>query len=192
MRTAVAIASGPSLTQQDVDYCRHKKATVATVNTSFRLAPWADIHYSNDHDWYQTYIEELIKNPARKICGHPDYRHPAVETIAYDRDLIGINLESDFLCWNANSGGALIDLLAKLGHEKIILLGFDFSWDGDKSHHHGDHPKHLQHRKPGFHRWVPYFKRIHEDSIALGIDVVNCTRRTELPFFRRAELEAEL
>ena len=39
-RTVVVLASGPSMTQQDADYVEGKAKTI-TVNSSFRLAPWA-------------------------------------------------------------------------------------------------------------------------------------------------------
>ena len=39
---AVVIASGPSLTQDYVDYCRGR-AWVVVVNDNSRRAPWADV-----------------------------------------------------------------------------------------------------------------------------------------------------
>ncbi len=45
--TVVCIASGPSLTQSQVDYCRGK-ARVAVVNNNWEKAPWADVLYGAD------------------------------------------------------------------------------------------------------------------------------------------------
>ena len=49
--TAVCIASGPSLTQADVDYVRGK-ARVIVVNNGYLLAPWADVLYAADARWW--------------------------------------------------------------------------------------------------------------------------------------------
>ena len=49
--TVVCLASGPSLTTEDVAYVRGR-ATVIAVNDAVRLAPWADVLYSNDSTWW--------------------------------------------------------------------------------------------------------------------------------------------
>ena len=46
------IASGPSLTQQQVDYCRGK-AKVVVINDNYLRAPWADYLYFCDDKWFQ-------------------------------------------------------------------------------------------------------------------------------------------
>jgi hypothetical protein len=48
---AICIASGPSLTQQDVDHCR-SKGKVYAVNNVHTLAPWADVLYACDQAWW--------------------------------------------------------------------------------------------------------------------------------------------
>ena len=48
---AICIASGPSLTQEDVDYCRGK-GKVYAVNNVYTLAPWADVLYACDQAWW--------------------------------------------------------------------------------------------------------------------------------------------
>jgi len=56
--TFVVVASGPSLTREDVEYCRDK-AKVIVVNDCYRLAPWADICYASDYDWYRLHINAI-------------------------------------------------------------------------------------------------------------------------------------
>src|SRR5690349_852168 len=51
--TVLCVASGPSLTQEDIDHCRpHVDATIV-VNASFRLAPWATVLYAADREWWR-------------------------------------------------------------------------------------------------------------------------------------------
>jgi hypothetical protein len=125
----------------------------------------------------------------RIICGYPGYSREGIESIAYDRSIIGICEQKGRLAWNANSGGAAINLAYHMGATKIILLGYDMQWTGGKSHHHGDHPEHLQHRMPGFHRWLRYFDAIQKDLVRLGVTVYNCTPGSALTSFRMADLE---
>ena len=49
--TVVVIATGPSLTAEDVDYCRGK-ARVIAINDAYTLAPWADALYATDAKWW--------------------------------------------------------------------------------------------------------------------------------------------
>ena len=49
------IASGPSLTKEDVDAVRG--LNVIVINTSYWLAPWADILYACDGHWWDWHYE---------------------------------------------------------------------------------------------------------------------------------------
>jgi hypothetical protein len=180
-KTFVILASGASLTTDDVEYVRESGASVITVNTTFRVAPWADIHYSNDQDWYETYLPEMVKEcQGRFICGYPAPFNTLVQTIPYNSALNDLSFDGKTLCWGGNSGFAAINLAVMFGAAKIILLGYDHDWTDGKSHHHGDHPSNLQHRKPGFHRWTPWHERAAVTLKAKGIEIYNCTRTTKL------------
>ena len=189
---AIIIASGPSVTPEDIAVAKNAKDLAAiTVNTSFRVAPWADYHYSNDHDWFETYIDEIKATCSGvPVCGHEKWRHPAVcSDYQLDRTAFRLRTTPGVLAWGGNSGFAAINLAYHLGHRKILLLGYDMDWDGDKSHHHGHHPNHLQHRKPGFHRWLPYYDRAAKQAPSLGLEIINCSRKTALSCFRRMQIQ---
>ena len=49
--TVVCIGSGPSLTAEDVDYCRGR-AKVIAINNAYQLAPWSDVLYACDGAWW--------------------------------------------------------------------------------------------------------------------------------------------
>jgi len=59
---------------------------------------------------------------------------------------------------------------------------------GAKSHWHGDHPQGLKQSSP-YDRWVPRFAPLAADLKAQGVEVINCTPNTALPYFKKAKLE---
>lgn len=197
--TFVIMASGPSMCQEDADLVQDRWMTdgleVIVVNSTFRLAPWADYLYTNDHDWLEWHLPEIgTKSPhIAAICGHEAYaRDGVVDYIPFDKEAKGLYPKPGHISWGMNSGGAAISLAERMGASKIILLGYDQQWDGDRPRWHGKHPPHLQNRKPGFHRWAEWFKQAAKDAEELGVDIVNCSRQTSLECFRRARLEDEL
>src|SRR4051794_36846444 len=67
--SVVIIASGPSLTVADCETVRNWRvgtpgSRVIVINTSFRMAPWADVLYACDAGWWQEYGAE-----ARAVFG---------------------------------------------------------------------------------------------------------------------------
>jgi hypothetical protein len=191
--TFVILASGPSLTTDDIEYVKASDAKVITVNTTFRAAPWADYHYSNDEDWYATYLEEMLAEcEGRLICGYPESFSSTVETIPYDRSLSDICFDGRRLCWGGNSGFAAINLAVMMGADRIILLGYDHGWTQGVSHHHGDHPDHLQHRMPGFHRWTAFHEKAAVTLKKRGIQIYNCTPTTDLHAYAERSLREVL
>jgi hypothetical protein len=47
----VLVASGPSLTKEQVDHCKGKAQAIA-INDSYKLAPWAQHMYACDQQWW--------------------------------------------------------------------------------------------------------------------------------------------
>lgn len=186
--TVVVMASGPSMTQQDADYVEGKAKSIA-VNSTFRMAPWADIVYSNDEDWYEAHMVELRRSTSSFFwCGHPHWRHLYVHSIPFERGAPGIVNAPGKIAWGMNSGAAALNLALHFGAARILMLGYDQSWLNGKGHWHPPHPKHLQNRQPGFHRWREWFEQAARDFEALGVEVVNCSRATTLTCFKRADL----
>jgi hypothetical protein len=52
MTGAICIASGPSLTGDDLALCKQSGRTVYAVNDVYKVAPWADVLYAADTDWW--------------------------------------------------------------------------------------------------------------------------------------------
>lgn len=191
--TVVCMASGPSMTRADAEYC-HGKARVITVNSTFRLAPWADAVYTNDHDWLQMHLNELRMSFDGEIwCGHQGFKESLwVHHVPFDKGCQGLSTKPRHIAWGMNSGAAALDLARWFGATRIVMLGYDQQWKGDTARWHGLHPEGLQNRRPGFHRWARWFQQAALDFERLGIPVVNCSRETSLTCFRRVPLEEAL
>lgn len=92
------------------------------------------------------------------------------------------------LHYNSNSGAQAINLAYLRGATRIVLVGYDMGWTGGKAHWFGDHPQGLTN---GRHQsYVPNFDRLAQDLRAEGVEVINCSRSTNLHQFQRSTLEA--
>jgi len=190
----VIMGSGPSLCAGDAAYVRGK-ARVMVINTSFRMAPWADVLYTNDHDWLGIFLRELYGGFNGEIwCGHPQLAGvEGIHHIPFDKTAVGLKPQPGHIAWGMNSGGAGLSLACNhFAACAVVLLGFDQQWTDGQPRWHGAHPEGLQNQKPGFHRWAVWFRQAAADAAAAGIEIINCSRETSLDCFTRKDLRAVL
>lgn len=177
MTTFTILASGTSLPRTLKKAKITGATTVITVNSSWRMAPWADIHYSNDHDWWAF---EKMEGTGKRMCGYPFGEVPGTDqSYKYDKkqlDLCGPNL-----VWGGNSGTAAISLAVKLGARRIYLFGYDMQ---GLTHWHGDH--HPSIRKDfNFPMWISRLNRVAVSARRIGVEILNCSDNTSLTCFRK-------
>jgi hypothetical protein len=186
--TVVCMASGPSMTKEDAEYC-NGKARVITVNTTYKLAPWADIHYSSDHDWWNIHLPEVRSSCSGELwTGHHEPISPDMHYCPYHKPIKGISNKPGIISWGGNSGFCAVGLAVQFGAGKIIMLGYDMINTPDKEHWHGQHEEPIR-KGFNFPKWIYHFSCAYNDFVKLGIEVVNCSRETALPLYRRAELK---
>jgi len=102
----------------------------------------------------------------------------------------GLELEPTGLRTGRNSGYQAINLAVHLGAARILLLGYDMAENPvGPSHWFGEHPDHQPSPYPQMRE---AFDTIVEPLAAIGVTVVNCSRRTALTAFPCALLEDEL
>jgi hypothetical protein len=101
----------------------------------------------------------------------------------------GLCLQPDGVRTGRNSGYQAINVAVHLGASRIVLLGYDMSVDhaAKKSHFFGDHPK-VTHPSP-YHSFLRAFATMVKPLSAVGVEVINCTRRTYLKTFPQRSLE---
>lgn len=177
---AACIASGPSLTQDDVELVkawreRSSGRYVIVVNTTFRIATWADELYAMDRAWWKAHADEVAAT-------FPGRRSTSLKGIA-----IAKHVSHDR---GKNSGYGALVLAIKRGAKRVILLGYDAQKTDGKTHWHGDHPKGLG-NAGSIHRWVTDFERASR-NYACRARILNASRQTALKCFERVSLEDAL
>lgn len=181
------MASGPSMRADDAAYCRGKAMTI-TVNSTWRLAPWADVHYSSDHDWWALELEAMRAACAGQFwTGYPDGVADDVNVMPYDKRARGFSRVRGRIAWGGNSGYCAIGLAVQFGARRIVLLGYDQQDDG-RGHWHGQHPESVR-KAFNWPMWHQRFAEMASDARRDGIEIVNCSRETGLRCFRRERLE---
>lgn len=195
--TAVCIGGGPSLTQEQVDYCRNR-ARVIAINNALFLAPWSDLHYVCDRrwmiDWHGGRKEVLqFKGLRVTIDIHIAENCPGWHWLENDdcNGREGLSERKTALKTGRNSGYQVINLAVLLGCRRIALLGYDMRAVGGKTHWHPDHPTatnpNIYHRA-----MLPSFPSLVEPLKEKGVEVINCTPGSALDVFPRMELEEAL
>jgi len=190
--TVVCLATGPSLTADDVNYCRGK-AKVIAINDAYTLAPWADALYACDARWWHwhkgvpSYTGPKWSLEHSAWAAHRD-KYADVQRL---RNTGPAGLENDpgALRNGRNSGYQAIGLAVHYGASRIVLLGYDMQPRGGKTHFFGEHPN----------RSVSPFAMFRSAFVALvkplekrKIELVNCSRETALTMFPRADLRQVL
>lgn len=179
--TWAVLATGPSLTQQDVDAVRGLK--VVAVSDAYRLAPWADHLHSSDARWWKAHPEAL------KFAGTKS----ALETVSgvhcFQPSSEVLDERPSHLSHGKNSGYQGICIAERFGAQRILLLGFDMRRVG-RTHFFGSHPRGLERAHP----YADWLDRFAELAWALRgrVEVINCTPGSALKCFPRMGLQDAL
>jgi hypothetical protein len=190
--TIVCVASGPSLTRDDVEYCLGRRAKVLVINDGWRIAPWADWLYACDGGWWvSTPIGLDLPNHVatkgmreRWTC---DRTVPAEWGIRHidSAPAPGLSRDPRLIHEGENGGYQAINLAYHFGARTIVLLGYDMS---GTSHWFGAHPEGLN-DATDFSERAHHFEQLAADLKGEGVTVVNASRQTALRCFERAAIE---
>jgi len=188
--TVVCLASGPSLTREDVEYCRTRVDGAVAVNNSYQLAPWATALYAADTLWWQWHKGAPgFKGLKYTVTRSTTQQFRDVQLLRKSGDE-GLDLKPDALRMGRNSGYQALNLAVHFGAKTIILLGYDMQrGPKDEAHWHGEHPNYS--RSP-FKIFIQKFDTIVKPLEQAGIRVINCTRSTALHCFPEQPLEEAL
>lgn len=181
--TAVIFASGPTMTQEIADGFKPKKVRCIVVNDQFRYAPWADVLYAADWQWWthpKNFDIRQFKGQKVTVSFWPligddvMFLNPGQESGLSDRD--------DTLNTCRNSGFQAMNLAALRGATTLVLCGFDYKKVDGKSHNFGDHPEGLSNASE-YSDMVRLVTKSAPDFAARGIQVINCSRKSALKCF---------
>ena len=181
-KTAVIIASGPSLTQPQVDAALASGHTTIAVNGAYKIAPTADWLYAGDMMFWKTYIADIKRVFKGKLVTQDNgssQRWGIQRVRGTNRDGLG----KDVIHLNGNSGVQALNLAFLWGYRRIVLLGFDMKLGPNKERHfHADHP-HPCVQNQVFGEWLHKLEKVARDLRAEKCEVLNCTPGSALTLF---------
>jgi hypothetical protein len=188
--TVVCLGSGPSLTVEDVEYCRGK-APVIAVNDTYRLAPWADVLYACDKKWWEHHAGVPEFAGLKFALQHPAAHWPGV-TVLRNAGSHGIETHPSGVTTGGNSGYQAVNVAVHLGAKRIVLVGYDMQLRADGLRHwFGEHPGALRADSP-YAQFIRAYATMVEPLRALGVTVINASRETALTCFPRQPLREAL
>jgi hypothetical protein len=183
-------ASGPSLTQEQVDYVKGR-ARVVAVNDAVYLAPWADVLYAADEKWWLHHMKNLSHFVGLMVCATKNSKLHGVNVIGASLDPPGQGFANPQYIRGGNSGASAMHLAFHLGAGSIYLLGCDCK-DGLKGRHFfGEHPAQLN-RGSNYGTFAAHFKIIGAEIEKRGVKVVNCSPDSALSWFPKIPLHEVL
>jgi hypothetical protein len=195
----ILIATGPSLTVEDVELARSSNLPILVVNDAYRLVPDADLVYACDAEWWDRYHADVVvrtgdavlwttnKDAADKYRLHhiPGNHHDAPNGVLFDVSGHGIT-------YGGNSGFQLINLAFVLGYRSLVLLGYDMGHaSNEPKHFFGAHPAGLEKPSP-YGEWMRTFHKAAPIMKAAGMRIVNASRKTRLECFERTTIDKVL
>lgn len=190
-QTCVIAASGPSLTDDQVDQVKSSGIKSIAVNSTAFKMPWANVFYGCDFQMWRHYMPQFPKD-SRTRCWTQDRTSAERHGINYVRQEAMAGLGKHGLRVNGNSGAGAINLAFLFGVKRIILIGFDMQLGAHgKRHWHPDHVHPMTQNQP-FGDWIFKMTQLAKELKAEGVSVVNCTPGSALTCFKTAELSEAL
>jgi len=185
--TVVILGSGPSLTREQVDYCRGK-AKVIAINDSVKLAPWADILYFCDRQWFDWHTDLVLSFKGEVITLKNFSLKEIIPGLKCLEQYVNraLSLRSDTVYTGHTSGVQAINLAFHLGAQQVILLGVDINSRGGKTHWFGEHP--ISTTEDNMAMWAWGYNRIAEALMLHDMTVVNASPGTHLKCFPKVVL----
>lgn len=192
-QTVVIMASGPSMSQEIADQVYASELPTIVVNDTYRLAPWADLHYAADSQWWEVNEAEIVKRsnsfpPLRvtaslrcRVTSFPIKKLQQTGTKGFDPN-------PKYIRTGGNSGYQAVHLAIHTGAAQILLCGYDMQPVGGKHHWFGSHTEHLH--DPHYTSYEVWPRRF-EAFVGLT-EILNCTPGSAIKCFPFVALEDAL
>ena len=188
-RTVAVLASGPSMSQSIADDILLSELPTVVVNTTFRLAPWADVLYAADQGWWLRYAKELTEFKGLRVSCTPASPRIGAHLLT-NTGKVGFDPDPSCIRTGGNSGYAALHLAVHAGAARILLCGFNMSGEG---HWHGRHPDPLRNAGTGIYaRWLLHFQGLAVALKERNVEVLNCTPGSALTMWPHVSLEEAL
>ena len=190
--SVVVVASGPSLTDEQITLIEHSVVFTIAVNNSYAKLQHPDVVYACDYLWWKLNHMKAKQNIPRRQLWTQDRAAAEQFQLSHIQWEGKDGLGKRGLRVNGNSGAGAINLAYHFGARRILLIGMDMKpgANGEK-HWHPDHPKPMVQGQQ-FEEWRLKMGVLAKDLAAEGVTVINCTPRSALTCFPMGDLEQEL
>jgi hypothetical protein len=187
--TVAILASGPSMSEGLAARVHEAGLHTIAINSNWKLAPWADIIYAADVDWWHHADNRAaLSLPGLKVSCQPVRGVLQLQNTGR----AGFDERPHCIRTGGNSGYQALHIAAQARAARVLLLGFDMH-EKAGCHWHGPHPLPLRTTPaPLFARWCARFAELAPVLAARGVDVVNCTPGSALKCFRFSTLDHEV
>lgn len=174
-KTVVVLASGPSMSKAVVDAVFSSGLPTIVVNSTFKLAPWADMLYAADAAWWSAHpiATEFqgLRVTVQDVCGVLKLRCSGPD---------GFDPHPGAVRSGGHSGYQAVHIAMHAGAHRILLCGFDMHG----THWHGMHEEPLRNTAEGtYSRWVEAFAALRDAAVERNIEIMNCTPGSALSCF---------
>lgn len=192
MKIITCVATGPSLTQDQVSHAYEISDLVITVNDAYRLVPMqgkGSILYGADPRWWLHHWPHIQENWVGECHTQPlNWNQTDLERISHTRvweistGSKGLSTNPELIHGGGNSGFQALNIAALYGQEEtsILLIGYDMHITNG-IHFFGSHPKGWT--EGGYSRYVGAFRGIRDDRI------INCSPGSALDWFPAASIK---
>lgn len=193
-QTCCIIASGPSLTQEDVDFARENFDRIIVINETWRLCPTADALYGADEEWWiqrgpspDQFQGELLSINLKKSTNFPPH------VVRLDGEYSEVIAFEGPLTTGLNSSFQALQIAMRRGCRKIAFLGLDMGYDEDRKHWHGDHGSGLRNPSESLlGRFRICFENAARPLLEHGYIVINASRRSALDNYPKMSIHAAI
>lgn len=188
-QTVAVLASGPSMSQAVADRVRHLPRIA--INSTYRLAPDADVIYASDSMWWQQ-NPDALRSTGIKACVEavPNIAPNVPEIVRVLRNTGRDGLDQHPGCVRTlnNSGGVGIQIAMHARAARVLLLGFDMRG----GHWHPQHERPLGNPGPQLlARWIQHMERFAR-ALPSTVEVLNCTPGSAMRGFPMVSLDEAL
>jgi len=202
-RTVACIATGPSLTQQQVDVARAKGFRLFVCNNAFRLAPDAELLYAVNLAWWDHYFLEVRDLTCHKWTTNGEAADKYGLNWINERHGMGLCTDPGTIHHGHGSGFSLVSMAHKYQARRIVLLGYDLKYAPDYDgrarqigstprHFFGEYPASMQHWpsvhvRDGVHvELLDLYQTVANQGL---VEIINCSPDTALECFPRMRIE---
>lgn len=170
----VCIASGPSLTEADCSLVERSGLPAIVINTSWRLARFADVLLAGDGAWWDANAADVEIDAHGVCCSEAAANRHGIEWFKPLKP-------------HWNSGMAAIWYAQARGAGQVILLGYDCKVTGGRKHWHPDHERTKNPPESMVKGWARNFAQM-----PCRGSVINASRDTAITRWPRVPLEQAL